>query len=212
MISADQVAGIIVTRGDVELTQVLKPLEPLGAVIVWNNALDQDLSVYGRYAAIAETEKPVVLIVDDDVALSPEAVDGLLDAYEPARIVANMPQEFRTRYTDSCLVGFGACFDRDLPRQAFNRLHMNQVASEHFIGEEIRYLFGGADGLKVVKESMFRRTCDVVFTTLTPFTLIDLPFEYLPWTWNDDRMYRNKAWLTERQQMLQLARKVRDGR
>lgn len=215
MIPAEDVAGIVVSRGDVPLTDVLRPLEPLGDVIVWNNALDEDLSVFGRYQAIQATGKPVVLVVDDDVALSPEAVDGLLAAYEPGKIVANMPTEYRARYTDSCLVGFGAIFERDLPRQAFNRCFSRQDAYEH-IGDGTRlhgrHVFWTNDGVVSMSESAFRRTCDVIFTTLTPRALIDVPFQYLPWTRAENRMYRNGAYLKERQRMLELARKVRDAR
>ena len=210
-VGASEVCGIVVTRGDVSLNRVLKPLEVLDEVLIWNNSIDDDLAVYGRYAAIEHTERPVVLVVDDDVALSPEAVQGLLDAYEPGKIIANMPQEYRTRYTDSCLVGFGAIFESDLPRQAFNRFHSAQSAYENFPGHEPEYVFALNGKMEGVAESMLQRTCDVVFTTLTPRLLVDLPFEYLPWTRAENRMYRNQEFLKERQLMLELARKVGNG-
>lgn len=188
MIDKDKVAVVMVTRGDV-------PLPALSGLtaenVVWDNAtVAEDMSVYGRYAALELVTRPVVIVQDDDVLLSAEAVRGLLDAYEPGVIIANLPHEYRHRYTDSTLIGFGAIFDKDLPDKAFAKFREYAPATE---------------------EQWFRRTCDVVFTTLTPFKLVDLPFDYLPHTRAPNRMYRQPNHGLERQRMLQLARKVRDA-
>ncbi len=189
MVNAQNVALVCVTRGDVELPALFGPT---GEVVIWDNAkAAEDMSVYGRYAALDMVTKDVVIVQDDDVGLSTEAIDGLLAAYEPGKIVANVPPEYRERYTDSTLVGFGAIFDRDLPAKAFARFR-----------EHVAY----AD------EQTFRRTCDIVFTVLTPFTLVDLPFTYLPHTRAPNRMYRQPGNFEERQRMLKLAREVRDAR
>ncbi len=193
-IAPEKVAPIVVTRGDVPLGEIIDSLSGVGFAdgYFWNNGGDdEDLSVYGRYAAIAEIDAPVVLVQDDDVALDREAIDGLLAAYEPGRITANLPPEYRERYTDNTLVGFGSCFDRDLPAKAFARFRERAPFTE---------------------EKFFRRTCDIVFTMLTPFTLVDLPFEYLPHTRAPNRMYRQQGNGSERAAMQKLAREVRDAR
>jgi hypothetical protein len=182
------VTGIVVTRGDVPLTAAV-PLDMLGEVIIWDNSsrYRKDLSVYGRYAAIDDARRDVILVQDDDFVLPAESIKALLRAYEPGRIVANMPERFRPRYPDSCLVGMGAIFDRDLPAQAFARLAWSMPEAE-----------------------MFYRTCDVFFTTLTPFTLVDLPVETTEWTYAENRMYRQETHTPERARALALARAVRD--
>lgn len=191
MIEESSVTALIVTRGDVPLDAATKPLRGRFPLEIWNNATaGEDLGVYGRYAAMWEITTPVVLVQDDDVALTDEAVDGLLAAYKPGRITAILPPEYRHRYTDSTMVGFGAIFDRDLPERAFKRFR---------------------DYAPLTDEGWFRRTCDVIFTTLTPFTNVDLPFEYLPHTRAPNRMYRAPNHQLERQRMLQLAREVRDA-
>lgn len=196
--NAGQVAACIVTRGDRDLSQVSAPLDGFGLAdgYVWNGgAGDEDLSVYGRYAAIERTTAPVIYCQDDDVIVPRETVEALIAAYEPGKIVANMPAAFRARYPDSCLLGFGAVFDRDLPVDAFDRFFRSQSPEQ----------MGKLD------LDWFRRTCDVVFTTLTPRVLLDLPVTILDYAYGDDRMFKQPDFEAERARMLELARRVRDG-
>lgn len=218
------VSAIIVTRGNVDLKPVLNSLPWEWEIIVWDNSYGYvkrqppggrdwntwtsigrgpnapDLSVYGRYAAIQYASHDLIYVQDDDVIVSdPQAivdhwlwVRGRADA---DFLVANMPQEFRhDGYTDSCLVGFGACFHRDLPGKAFDA-------------------FGEANGnvIEFGSTPVWQRTCDVVFTTLTPRVLVDVPKENLPYATDASRMYRQPDHVGERQRMLELARQVRDS-
>jgi hypothetical protein len=189
MIDPSKVAVVIVTRGDVPISPLLHPFSRLGfdQYCIWDNSVDTDFAVFGRYAAIDRVHAPVALVQDDDVLLTEKAINGLLKAYKPGFVTANMPPEFRRRYKDSCLVGFGAIFDSHLPLQAFARLNGD------------------------VPEDVFNRTCDIFFTTLTPRKLVNLPFTYLPYTYDANRMYRTPGNTEERTGMLQLARRVRDA-
>ncbi len=210
MITAADVCGIVVTRGDVGIKRVLEPLAPLGDLVLWDNSQRQDLAVYGRYAAIAETDKRAILVVDDDVALHPESVTALLAAHRPGVLVANMPEEHRPRYPSSALVGFGAIFDRDLPAQAFGRFL--PLGLHTFLGSTDWAHDDVAPDLGMTRRydaARFNRTCDIVFSTLTPRRLVDLPFDHLEHTWADNRMFRQKGNSKERQDMLKLARAVR---
>lgn len=184
-----------------------------------------DLSVYGRYAAIEYASHDLIYVQDDDVIVSdPEAiVDAWREEYNRgfcsegppgcdyggtdlcskcfARrrwLVANMPQEFRhDGYTDSCLVGFGACFLRDLPARAFDRF-----------GDSDAITGSVFDGLH---PQFFNRTCDVVFTTLTPRVIVDVPKVDREFASDPDRMWKQPEHYGERVGMLELARKVRDA-
>ena len=193
MISAEDVSAVLVTRGDVDLSEILYSL-PFTDVVVWNNAQRLDTKVYGRYLAIEEVENGVVYVQDDDVVLAPEAFETLLDAYESGVLVANMPEIFRhSFYVEHCLVGFGAIFDAGLPEEAF--LEFDSYFSQHFRRGE-----------------SFLRTCDIVFTTLAERKLVDVSYRELPWHHADTRMYRQEDHVASRMQMLEAAIAVRDRR
>ena len=187
------VSAVIVTRGDVDLSEILDSLPRDWEHVVWDNSVRDNLSVYGRYAAIAECEHDLVYVQDDDCVLDPEAFDMLLDAYQPGHVVCNMPERFRTYYPDSALVGFGALFDRRLVEPVFARA------------------LGETGYFTRLLNPLFLRTCDVVFTALTPRVLVDAPYRDLPWATGPDRMYRRPEHVGERTRMLELTRAVRDG-
>jgi hypothetical protein len=227
------VSAIIVTRGNVDLTPILNSLPPEWEIVIWDNERgmvsrytrhrDQylveaadgdplpDLAVYGRYAAIQYATHDLIYVQDDDVIVSdPQAIVDAWDSHlfesrgvvePPPHVVANMPQEFRhDGYTDSCLVGFGACFHRDLPGRAFDRFTKTVPTLEL-----------SNYGWWLPPEEKFLRACDVVFTTLAPRVLVDVPRTDMAYATNSTRMYRQPGHLDERTRMLALARKVRDG-
>lgn len=222
MSTAGVLSAVLVTRGDVDLARIVATLEPslFAEIVVWNNgAADRhasemqkraeaaalvpvvwantegsDLGVYGRYAALRAVSGSSVYVQDDDCVLDPLALALLTSAYEPGRLVCNMPAPFRAHYTDSGLVGFGAVFDAALPHLAFDRLPAIP-----------------ADPDETTYASWFLRCCDVVFTTLTPMTWIDVPYSNLPYATGPDRMYRQPGHVGERDAMLDLARRVRDA-
>lgn len=195
MIAASDVSAVLVTRGDVDVLPVIESLACFAEVLVWDNSCETDCSVFGRYAAIPRAKHAVVYVQDDDCVLEPEAFRLLLAGYEPDLLVANMPGEFRHRfYDDHCLVGFGALFDRALPARAFDRWYH---AARH--------------GLITYNLDVFKRTCDVIFTALTRYVLVDGPKVNLPWANDDSRMWKQPDHVGERTRMLELARRVRDA-
>lgn len=235
------VSVVIPTRGNVSLDPIIDSFPADWEIVVYDNGRGKahriepgrrrnwwaydaaanglpDLSVYARYAAIEYATHDLILTQDDDVIVSdPQAIverwvteacgritpglerlaeNGPLLAED--HVVCNMPQEFRPHYPDSALVGFGAAFHRDAPARAFGRY-------EAFVQEKGQGAFTGCAG------PTFNRTCDVVFTTLTPRVLVDVPKENLPYATGDDRMYRQAEHVGERARMLELTRKVRDA-
>jgi hypothetical protein len=221
-----KVSAIIVTRGDVNIDPVIMSLPLKWEIIEWNNLAQRayiyaggerggggsadgaNLSVYGRYAAIEYASHDLIYVQDDDCIVSdPEAIIDaamLWPEREETGIVANMPQEFRPHYPDSCLVGFGACFHRDLPAKAFKRFL--QPSRMDPGGGWIGYM----DSVRLTS-AMLRRACDVVFTTLTPRVLVDVPVEVLPYAHDEGRMWKQPNHFGERTQVLEMARKVRDA-
>lgn len=229
------VSAIIVTRGDHDLSDLLDSLPDEWERIVWDNGYHgyphvdvykdgndwrpnglpggvqiSDLSVYGRYAAIEHAKHDLIYVQDDDcvVAHPQTIVDTLIGktkvyTVEDAEgeyfvgdpwdgVVCNMPQEFRHDfYVDHALVGFGAAFHRDAPERAFQIMPPVPV-------------------LEMDRAWMWR-TCDIIFTGLTPRVLVDVPKFDLPWAHDDDRMWKQPTHQAERARMLDLMRQVRNG-
>lgn len=220
------VSAIIVTRGNVPMQRIVDSLPEAWEKLVWVNGDGlfcregtssgrlksvPDLSVYGRYAAIQYASGDLIYAADDDCVVSdPQAIVnawtsmrntneyGALPRHTDPQgfVVCNMPPEFRHDfYSDHALVGFGACFHRDAPERAFGTFLKAVAGQPEFIG-----------GAK-----WFERTCDIVFTALTPRVLVDVPYENLSWATGEDRMYRQPGHVAERTRMLELVRKVRDA-
>jgi len=226
------VSACLVTRGDLDMQPVIDSLPSSWEIVIWDNSgkilmrpgsddgdpramqrlwgvTAADLSVYGRYAAIEYATHDLIYVQDDDVIVSdpqaivdafPKVYDGITDQMRWPRpedlairspVVANMPQEFRhDGYTDSCLVGFGAYFHRDAPKRAWDRMYPSGFTKT---------------------DPWFNRTCDVVFTTLTPRALVDIPKTDREMASDSNRMWKQPGHLDERTRMLNLVRQVRDA-
>jgi hypothetical protein len=201
------VSAVIVTRGDVDLSPVLDSLPREWQKVIWDNSQRaRDLSVFGRYAAISECEHETIYVQDDDCLLAPESLVELAAAAEemPRTLVANQPAAFRHDfYTDHCLVGFGAMFNRDLPMMAFGRFFLH--GAEGLMPSEAL--------LRAITEQPqpFLRTADIIFTTLAPRFLVDVPYTDREFASAPNRMWKQPDHLGERTRMLELARKVRDA-
>ncbi len=183
-------SAVVVTRGNVSLEPILDSFTAAGIFdfTVWDNSRrPENLGVFGRYAALPDCGRDVVLVQDDDVILPVETIEELAAAYEPDRLVANMPAVNRKHYTDSCLIGYGAVFDRHLPEMAFARF-------ANYWREP---------------DSHRRRRPDVIFTALTPQTWVDLPYVEREFARDSDRMYRQRNHHLERAVTLRMARKAR---
>jgi hypothetical protein len=179
-----EVSAAVVTRGDVPLEDILSSLAGFGEIVVWDNSQGTDLGVYGRYQGVAQARFPVVYVQDDDCLIDAAAV---VAAYEPGRLVANMPQSRWPDYPDSTLVGWGAVFDRDLPQRAFDLYRQHHP-----------------DGWA------FQRCADVIFSALTPRTVIDVGFQHLPWAERPGRMFKEPDHKPVRDLMLGRCRRIRD--
>lgn len=188
------VAAVIVTRGNVDLDRCIAAIPEAWELVIWDNSKRPvDLSVYGRFAAIADTEADWIYVQDDDVVVSdPAALVAALGGQRDA-VLCNMPAAWRAQefYERHALVGFGAAFHRDLPARAFERMGRNMLSR-------------GETG------DLNRRCCDVIFTALVDRYVVDLPYENLPWATGDDRMYRRPEHFGERKRMLERVLQVAD--
>jgi hypothetical protein len=114
---------------------------------------------------------------------------GLIAAYEPGVIVANMSQGWvdGRDLHDSVFVGAGAVLDRDIPAQSlamYDRL---------FERDELFYLYP-----------------ETIITIPWQIKRVDLPLEVLPWGYAPNRMVK-QPWFEERlAESIARGRKVRD--
>lgn len=166
MIDPKSVSAVLVTRGDVDLSEILASITDAGIddIVIWNNAEREDLSCYGRYAGIQEAKNEFIYHQDDDL-ISP--VSDILAAYDPVAdrgtIVCNNRAE-----EEWLLTAIGCVFHRDL--------------ADCF--DEYITTFG--------YDSDFHRVSDVVFAYQHPYRRIVLPYRDLPWgfaTEENPRMY-----------------------
>lgn len=246
------VTAIIVTRGDVDLTDIIHSFFNEWEIIVWDNGVGhvrvypphdgpslgtrlidskrlapaEDLSVYGRYAAIEHASNDLIYVQDDDCIVRDPSL--LVSAWKDADangwtegpgepwggVVCNMPPEFRHDfYTHHALVGFGAAFHRDAPARAFARMWDGLGAAKPWLADMARSTptLERAARLAVDPKNWpehFLRTCDVVFTGLTPRVLVHVPKVDLPYAHDETRMWRQPEHQAERARMLDLVRKI----
>lgn len=188
MIPNEDISAVIVTRGDVDLTEILDSL-PYPEVIVWDNSKRPfNAKVLGRYLGILETTRPVIYVQDDDCIV--HCHDDLRANYKPGRIVANMPVDHRAG--EPPMLGWGALFDRDLPWAAFAKW----CASGHEI------------------DNLFISYPETIFTALTPCTRLNfgsysipgsLGHRDLPWSSAPSRSHNQPAHLDEFAHVLERA-------
>jgi hypothetical protein len=189
------VSAALVTRGDHDLTEILESLPVEWPIELWDNSVERDLGVWGRYQAAQRPARGLVYVQDDDCVLEPESIAALVEAWRPGVLVANMPERFRHDfYSGHCLVGFGAVFEPQLVSDAFARFWL------------------GCSGREPVRPEEFRRTCDIAFTGLVPErVLLDVPYRDLPWATDDSRMYRQPTHVGERKRMLELVHAIAEA-
>ena len=205
------VSVCIATRGDINMCPIVDSLPKEWEIIVWDNkrgvyvngkcvqAVPSDLGAYGRFEGLRRyATNTLCYVQDDDVIVSdPEALTRLWEhltdkGFPIAVLVCNMPEEFRSHYPDSAMVGFGACFRRDLPEHAFKRFfdfHHNMSRTD----------------------PLFLRESCRIFTTLTSRTIIDIPKTDLSYASDPNRLWKQPGHILSRDTALHLAREVRDA-
>lgn len=190
MISAKDVSAVIVTRGDVDLRPILETL-PYEDVVIWDNSKrKKDEGIYGRYLAIKQAKGKVIYFQDDDLLFT--AHDQLLDAYEPGKIVANMPSPWYEREgydaLGCALVGAGALVPRALPQKAL-----------------VSYLH------RYPMDDLFRTYCDIPVGILSPSKRVDLGYEILPCATASNRVNLQPGQLERKHAMQTRSLEIRSG-
>lgn len=174
------VTPIIVTRGDVDLSEILETMlgpgvRPLteyqvAKPVIWNNArAGVDLQTFGTFAAMAVVETNLVYFQDDDVVV--EHWPALLDQWHEGAIICNMAPDFQDAYAGQRdkLIGHGGVFDIELVKPTFER-YLKHYPLDALLRREANRIFTGLN---------FDR-CKMVY----------VGHRNLPWASGGDRLWK----------------------
>ena len=149
----DDITAVIVTRGNVPLAPILATL-PYPRVIVWDDMERGSKGCYGRYLAAEEAETDVIYFQDDDLIF--RGHEELLAAWEPEKLIVNMPSPWYESYAHlgQALVGAGSLCPKGFWREPF-----------------ARYLS------RYPEDDLFLTYCDFIFGQLAPHVRYDFGYE-----------------------------------
>ena len=167
------ISCVIVTRGNVDMTDILASL-PFDDVVVWNNSVRDDIGIYGRFAAIAEAKHDIIYTQDDDVLVT--GLDELLASYEPGIVSINYDEPW-----DIPWISKGAVFDRHLPEIAFRRYWAKYDYDAYFRDE----------------------ACDGIFALLSEVKVANYGFIDLPHAYAQGRVSTTPGWYDDRRPEIQ---------
>ena len=155
--------AVIVTRGDVDLAPVLESLPGDWPVVVWDNSeREEDLKVYGHFAALSEVRTDYVYMQDDDAICPAQAI---LDAWNESEHADKILTNVGDSGNVTPWISWGAIFRCDLP----------SLAIAKYV-----YAYGMSDDVLL--------WCDMIFSTLTPWVHVDLGVQHLPHARAENRM------------------------
>jgi len=196
-LTSSQITAVIVTRGDVDLTPILKTFyspcehrpsfgedfpvkERFSDIIIYDNSKLLDFRVFSRFIAAQMAGTDYVYVQDDDCIVDLPSYPWHLA--EPDKILCNMPPAYRPNYPGPTqLLGFGSVFHRDLIRPTFERYFEAQKESHRQSGEQ---------GSCWLLDDIFLVECDRVFTGLNTCKLVDIPITHLSHATAPNRLYR----------------------
>lgn len=183
-----KVSACLVTRGNVPMQPIIDTLGWCDEILVWDNRVEIDLKVFGRYECVKRASNSVIYWQDDDVIFTEH--EKLLAAYDPDYHTANNAHGPNTGgYDDLALSAAGALINRALIQPAWEEWfdHYPSLTNDGMLYE-----------------------ADFIFGILTPFKQIDLPYTRL-YVDDDTRLCR-QPWQEElKLKYTNMAREIRDG-
>lgn len=148
------ITACLVTRGDVDLAPIADTL--IFPVIVWNNRIEENFGVYGRYKAMERADTEFVYFQDDDCVVPPETQAALAERAAPGRLVANM--EHGRESQPYPWLGWGSIA---------RRVDVQRALDAYLDGYD-----GDMEGFRMVG-------CDIAVASQIPSERLYLPFEHL---------------------------------
>ncbi len=178
MIAAADVSVVIPTRGNVDMTEIVQSLTDAGFedIVIWDNSKRENMGLYGRFAAIAETKNDVIATHDDDVIVThwPE----IIAAYEPGVVTISYPQEWTN---DIPWIACGAVFDKGAEVKAFDRYFT---------------MFDDDDDFRFF-------ICDGIFVELCgERNVLAYPYREMPWANAPGRISTGGDWYSDKRPLI----------
>lgn len=176
------ISAVIVTKGGRDLAPILKTLEPFDEVIVWDNSMQdinrpeyanlhyiaplEDHKVYGRYCAALSAKHDTIYVQDDDCLIDPLALLALYT--DKMKVLCNMTEKhsahpyYKWRIK---LVGFGAFFQKSM-------VNFDSYTAQFPM------------------DDLFMIECDRAFTALNVCVEAHVPITQMPYSGDQDRLWR----------------------
>ncbi len=169
--------AVIVTRGNVDLEPVLNGIPKEWPRVIWDNSQrDENLKVYGHFAALAEVETEFSYTQDDDAICPAAELLALWDEKQHGGKILLNEADGQTPW-----ISWGAIFHKDLPG----------LAIERFVDA-----YGMSDDVLL--------WCDLIFSELTPWVNVDLGWENLPYFRDLGRMVMHPDHYKEQERIREL--------
>ncbi len=165
-----KISALIVTRGNVDLKEVVAPLSVFDELIIWDNSKRVlDFGPFGLYVAAEQAIGEILYVQDDDcIVSSPWAIANV---WAPGRIVCNMGKEYQEAYHTKRdkLMGFGSVFEKTFIRPTFARY------LKHFQLDDVTL-----------------REPNRIFTALNHprIDIVDVPITHMPYASDPDRLWK----------------------
>jgi len=175
------VTPVLVTRGDVPMTEIVASLVFDRPPVIWNNATTKDLGAYGRYAALDRVDTSHVYFQDDDCVVEPGNQERLAAeaAATPDLWVSNMRVNHNAGMPYLALPGYGAVAPVAAvlaARDRWKRAEPEDFASDDFL----------------------RVGCDIVIPVLCRSRMVDLGHESFAYAWDEGRTHRLPGYLEKK--------------
>lgn len=187
-IQLNTVTGVVVTRGDVLLADIIARLtDAFGEhVIVWDNSRGMDLRPFGQFVAALHARTEWIFFQDDDCLVDAAAIAA---KRQPGKIVCNMPAAHQANYVGEVdrLMGFGSVFERSRIIPTFGKYFRFFPPDELLLREPGR-----------------------LFTGLNECEVVDLGVEHLPWADAPNRLWRQPEHTKTRDEMRERVLRVRE--
>jgi len=159
-IAPKSVCAVIPTRGDVDMTAIVKNLNSYPEIA--EVQIIKGTTVFNRYLGAKDAKQEIIYTQDDDCITD---IRPLLDAYDPRIIVNAMTKRHAKNYRRAqTLIGFGSIFHRNLLATIFDP--------------------------KWKRDKLFYSKADRIFATVNEHKTIFPHIEILPYADNESRSFR----------------------
>ncbi len=196
MLQPDQVSAVIITKGDVDLADVIASLV-FDDVVIWDKSCEPvDYGLFSRTLAAARAKNLVIYSQDDDIIHTAENQRRIIYEYQPGVLTGCMWPEWSAGaraqgieggYDDLVFAGSGSVWDQPTVLRAAG------IYLDHFPEDDFFWLWA-----------------DTIIGVIAPTKQLDIRFEALPCAENPNRICNMEDTVALKTEAVRRARLVRD--